>query len=166
MWRFAGKLSQLLLQKFLSKSFLVKLSHPANINLRGESLKTLVDKSSFEGQYLEFTWVLLMNPSEERVGGETGRNRGWCLGDELMKMVGDWCQDRDQDKLKVLPFLPGSRVLLETMLLTDLPSRGQIIILMMKNVEKTKIPITLTVLFGMSTAVSEVLLILGFYSFI
>ena len=83
-----------------------------------------------------------------------------------MKMVGDWCQDLDQDKLKVLPFLPGSRVLLETMLQTDLPSRGQIIILMMKNVEKTKIPITLTVLFGMSTAVSEVLLILGFYSFI
>ena len=83
-----------------------------------------------------------------------------------MKMVGDWCQDLDQDKLKVLLFLPGSRVLLETMLLTDLPSRGQIIILMMKNVEKTKIPITLTVLFGMSTAVSEVLLMLGFNSFI
>ena len=81
-------------------------------------------------------------------------------------MVGDWCQDLDQDKLKVLHFLPGSRVLLETMLLTDLPSRGQIIILMMKNVEKTKIPIILTALFGMSTAVSEFLLILGFYSFI
>ena len=81
-------------------------------------------------------------------------------------MVGDWCQGLDQDKLKVPPFLPGSQVLLETMLLTDLPSRGQIIILMMKNVEKTKIPITLTVLFGMSTAVSEFLLILGFYSFI
>ena len=57
----------------------------------------------------------------------------------------------DQVRAKDLLFLPGSRVLLETIMFpTDLPSQDPTTTLMMKRTEKIKTQTTVTVPYGMS----------------